>query len=290
MTLDIEQSRDLTRRAIDNLLIEIDIELQKPIENHDEFAAREQRIKQRLTGPPFLAGATGLSDLASPVVSIALPTHNRAACIGDAISSVQAQSFTDWELIIVDDGSVDNTADVVAPYLDDSRIRYIAQAFAGHSASRNRALERARGALVAYIDSDNLWYPNFLEAAVVALAAFQDCDVIYGALVSERHLEIPRTILFQDFDRESLLHNNFIDLNTIVHRRSLTQAHGGFDEELTRLVDWDLLLRMTKDKPARRVPVLAALYRTVDDRRVEDIYPFEPNAAAIRRKWSGEPT
>ena len=291
MTIVIDHDHiELTRSGIDNLLFAVDTDLKLPIEDHDEFRAREERIKRLLTAPSSLAVAASDSDFPLPVVSVVLPTRNRAACIGEAIASVQAQSFANWELIIVDDGSTDNTADVVTAYLADPRIRYLAQDFSGHSAARNRALEQSRGALIAYIDSDNLWYPHFLEAAVAALAAYPDCDLVYGALVSEKHLASPRTILFEDFDRGRLLRSNFIDLNTIVHRRSLTQAYGGFDEELTRLVDWDLVLRMTKDMPARRVPVLAALYRTLDDRRVGDIYPFEVNAAAIRRKWSSDAT
>jgi hypothetical protein len=141
---------------------------------------------------------------------------------------------------------------------------------------------------VAYLDSDNLWYPNFLAAAVTVLRAYPDCDCIYGALVSKEHVEPPRTILFERFDRGRLLRENYVDLNTLVHRRTLTETHGGFDESLDRLVDWDLLLRFTQDKPARRVPVLAAHYRIVDDLRVSVTRPHAPNFEAIRRKWHSE--
>jgi hypothetical protein len=142
----------------------------------------------------------------------------------------------------------------------------------------------SRGALTAYIDSDNVWYPHFLDAVVVAVAALPEVDCVYDALVTKAHPN-SKGILFDDFDRVRLLLGNFIDLNTVVHRRSLTEIYGGFDEALDRLVDWDLLLRFTQDKPAQRVPVLAAHYRVVDDRRVSVTRPFEPNHSAIRRKW-----
>jgi glycosyltransferase involved in cell wall biosynthesis len=261
--------------------------------DHDDYGLRVEQIKRLITAPSFLTGAKiysktyseTYSDLAPPAVSIVLPTRDRAGCIRDAITSVQAQSFPNWELIIVDDGSRDNTSDIVAEFLVDRRLRYVAQDFSGHSAARNHALRLSRGELIAYIDSDNLWYPHFLDAAVTALALFYDVDCVYGALVTDVHFAPPRTILFDDFDWDRLLRGNYIDLNTIVHRRTLTETYGGFDEGLDRLVDWDLLLRLTRDKPARRVPVLAAHYRIVDDQRVTVTRPLEPNYAAIQRKW-----
>jgi glycosyltransferase involved in cell wall biosynthesis len=279
-------SRDeILRHNICAFLAEIDAELASLAIDQENFSARLDEIKRLMVAPPFLTDGTAASDLPPPVVSVVLPTRNRAGVIHDAIASVQAQSFANWELIVVDDGSRDNTSDVVSEFLADPRIRYVAQDFSGHSAARNCALRLSRGSLVAYIDSDNLWYPHFLSAAVAVLTSFQDVDFVYGALVSEAHFEHPRTILFEDFDWERLLRQNYVDLNTVVHRKTLTEAYGGFDEMLNRLVDWDLLLRLTRDKPARRVPVLAAHYRVVDDQRVSVTCPFEPNYAAIQRKW-----
>jgi len=214
-----------------------------------------------------------------------LPTRNRAGSIGEAIASIQAQSFKNWELIVVDDGSLDNTSEVVDAFSADRRIRHFYQGHSGHSAARNFGLRLSASPLIAYIDSDNLWYPQFLDAAVAALAAFQDVDCVYGALVRDAHHEPSRPILFDSFDWDRLLCGNYVDLNTVVHRRSLIEAYGGFDEGLDRLVDWDLLLRFTRHKPARRIPVLAAQYRIIDDQRVSDTRLFEPNYIAIRNKW-----
>ena len=284
-----DQARDEDlRRDIETLLTDIDAELARTGAAGDESDAGIEQLKERMSAPPFLTKAACGCALPSPAVSVVMPTRNRASVIGEAIASVQAQSFTDWELIIVDDGSSDGTDGTIASFLSDPRIRYVAQEFSGHSAARNRALRQARGTLVAYLDSDNLWYPNFLAAAVTVLRAYPDCDCIYGALVSKEHVEPPRTILFERFDRGRLLRENYVDLNTLVHRRTLTETHGGFDESLDRLVDWDLLLRFTQDKPARRVPVLAAHYRIVDDLRVSVTRPHAPNFEAIRRKWHSE--
>ena len=277
---------DVVRREIQALLAEVDAELAGLVRGESDFEERAERIKQRLTAPEFLNGAASHPDLPAPIVSIVLPTRDRAAFIGDAIESVQAQSFANWELIIVDDGSRDRTSELVAAFLPDRRIRYVVQDASGHAAARNHALRLSRGGLIAYIDSDNLWYPHFLDAALAALAALPEVDCVYGALVTEAHPQAPRSILFEAFDWDRLLRANYIDLNTIVHRSSLTETYGGFDEALDRLVDWDLLLRMTQDNPASRVPVLAAQYRVVDDRRVSVTSPFQSNYDAVRRKWS----
>jgi glycosyltransferase involved in cell wall biosynthesis len=280
-----QPGNDVVRREIQASLAEVDAELAGLVRGVSDFEERAERIKRRLTAPEFLSGAASHPDLPAPIVSVVLPTRDRAASIGDAIESVQAQSFANWELIIVDDGSRDRTSDLVAAFLPDRRIRYVVQDASGHAAARNHALRLSRGGLIAYIDSDNLWYPHFLDAAFAALVALPEVDCVYGALVTEAHPQAPRTILFEAFDWDRLLRANYIDLNTVVHRSSLTETCGGFDEGLDRLVDWDLLLRMTRDKPASRVPVLAAQYRVVDDQRVSVTSPFQSNYDAIRRKW-----
>jgi glycosyltransferase involved in cell wall biosynthesis len=118
--------------------------------------------------PP--GAAQRVNQMPSPIVSVILPTRDRAHCVADAIASVQAQHFTDWELIIVDDGSLDDTASVVEPFLDDRRIHYVEQAASGSCAARNHGQRLARGGLIAYLDSDNVWYPGFLSAAADTLA------------------------------------------------------------------------------------------------------------------------
>ncbi len=274
------------RKAIDRTLAEIDTVLACPVEDHDTYRAGIASVKQRLLAPAFLGGAPDAPVLSFPVVSVVLPTYNRSGPLGNAVASVQAQSFRNWELLIVDDGSTDGTAKAVDRFLADRRIKYFHRHHAGHAAARNYGLGRSAGPLIAYIDSDNLWYPHFLETAVAVFRACRDIDCVYGALVSHAHLPAPRTILFDAFDRERLLAGNFIDLNTLVHRRTLIEVCGMFDEKLDRLVDWDLLLRFTRHKPAYRIPVLAAQYRTLDDQRVTLTRPLGPNDVAIRRKWT----
>lgn len=223
------------------------------------------------------------------VVSIVMPVRDRAALVGDAIESVIAQRYPHWELIVVDDGSEDDSAATVSHYLHDTRIRLERIEPAGAAAARNHALQRAQGELIAYLDSDNLWYPGFLDAAVAALDAEATTALVYGALASTSH-GLPGAILFEDFDLARLQQENYIDLNTVVHRRELYARLGGFDEGLTRLIDWDLLLRYTADDRAHALPVLAARYRCADAKRITDTVPAGPNWLRIREKHDPLPT
>jgi glycosyltransferase involved in cell wall biosynthesis len=115
----------------------------------------------------------------APLVSIVLPTHNRGAFLADAVESVRAQSYTDWELLIVDDGSTDGTLASVPP---DPRIRVIARPHTGNVAAvRNAGLDNARGAFIGFLDSDDRWRPDKLARQLARLDARPDCGWCYGA-------------------------------------------------------------------------------------------------------------
>ncbi|GAB0120229.1 hypothetical protein Acid7E03_43010 [Acidisoma sp. 7E03] len=228
--------------------------------------------------------------LPDPAVAVILPTYNRRAILGDAIASVQAQSFRSWELVIVDDGSSDDLTVTLDPFLADPRIRMVRQPRGGAAAARNRGLVETSAPLIAYIDSDNVWYPNFLARAVDCLAREPEVDLVYGALVTDDHNLDQTRILWSPFDRGALLAGNFIDTSSLVHRRSLVDAYGGWDAALRRLLDWDLVLRYTVDKPAKPIPVIAAHYRRCDDERITSLVPYGPDDIVIRNKWFPPPS
>lgn len=225
----------------------------------------------------------------SPAVSVIMATRGRASVIANAIRSVQAQMFPDWELIIVDDGSADHRAPELGPFLADNRISIHAQPADGAPAARNRGLELARGSLIAYLDTDCTWFPGFLAAAVATFDENPAPGMVYGALVTDAHKLDGTRILFEPFDRAKLLQQNFIDLNVLVHRRALTSRYGNFDSDLTRLQDWDLILRYTADAPALQVPVLAATYGSILPDRIGRLVPTGENFFKIRRKWRAIP-
>ncbi len=118
----------------------------------------------------------------TPLISVILPTFDRADLLSRSISSVLAQTFTDWELIVIDDGSTDNTAEVVAAWQQQSaQIRYVRQANQGVGAARNRGVAEARGEYIACLDSDDEYRPTHLETRLELLR--QDgLDLIQGGV------------------------------------------------------------------------------------------------------------
>jgi Glycosyl transferase family 2 len=228
--------------------------------------------------------------LAPPAISVITPTFNRTPFLLDAVASIIGQSLARWELIIVDDGSTDDTEAAVAPFLKDPRIRYFRQEHAGCSAARNRGLREARAGLVTFLDSDNLYFPGFLAAAVAAFDKEPDISIAYGILATRHHSHDQTELLFNRFDRAALVVNNYIDANTIICRKLAVDRVGGFDESLERLEDWDLLLRLTADTPARALPVLAAYYRVVDKIRMTDVVPEQPALDRIAKKLASAST
>ncbi len=216
------------------------------------------------------------------LVSIILPTRNRAGTLTRAINSVLMQSYANWELIIIDDGSTDDTAQVMKAYRAERRIKYLRHAPRGAAAARNVGLRTARGALVAYIDSDNDWDRAYLEFMVPAFAD-AEIDCAYGKLLL--HEGAAPRVLFEPFDRAALLKANFIDINVFIHRSALFKSLGGFDEELKRLVDWDLILRYTETRSAVPVENATVNYRFDGGSRITEGEMFSPAYRRIRAKW-----
>lgn len=203
----------------------------------------------------------------SPRVSIIMATCNRAPVIGDAIRSVQAQDFEDWELLVVDDGGSDDTAAAVAAFAD-RRIRLLRSPVRrGPAAARNQGLEDAKGKLIAYLDSDNWWADRYLRVMVEALETAGGDRPGYAAQEvlqyrqTDRGTAIDRLgIRFEPFDLERLEKRNYIDLSVFMHPRDMARRHGGFDPSLRRLNDWQLIIRYARAKTPIAVPEVLGTY------------------------------
>ena len=234
---------------------------------------------------PGFGGGAAASTGPPPLVSVTMPAYNRARLAPVAIASVVAQSMTNWELFVIDDGSQDDLEAAVRPFLADSRIRLIRQAHRGSAAARNEALRRARGSIVAHLDTDNVWTRDYLLEATAALQANPDVDLVYGALATDDHGLDQRCFLFRPYDRKTMMEYNYIDINVVAHRTALYEKYGGFDETLDRVIDWDLLLRYTRDKPPLAIPFLAARYGAADPKRISSEAVYGPNWVRIKQKW-----
>jgi radical SAM protein with 4Fe4S-binding SPASM domain len=212
--------------------------------------------------PPVVLPET----LIPPRVTVVMPAWNRAHCIGVAIDSVFAQSFRDFELVVIDDGSRDDLEGAVARYRSDPRFRLIRIPHSGVAAARNTGIRVARGAFIAYLDTDNAWRPLFLEHVLAAVdAAGPECLIAYA--VAQIHEEgpaphpFPSKALGSPFRLRGMLAANLIDQNTVVHAKSCWTLVGGYDESLRRLVDWDFLARVTTRFDPVFVPEVLVDYR-----------------------------
>ncbi len=191
--------------------------------------------------------------MSNPKVSVVLPTYNRAQYLDRAISSVLNQSYSDFELIIVDDASTDDTEKVVRSFKDD-RIRYIRNTKnLGGAEARNIGISMSKGKFIAFQDSDDYWLPDKLEIQMKAFEeAEPDVAVVYTAFkkkTGNREIIIPPPEVKKKegyIYKELLYHVNFIGTPTAVVRKKVLQEIGGFDKRFPRLQDWDLFLRIAK--------------------------------------------
>ena len=222
----------------------------------DPAAAEAWTVALRAT-PLVKAGSTG------PVVSVVMPTRNCLQLLPAAIESVIAQSYSHWELIVVDDGSTDGTTDSLRAHFTDPRIRLLATGGVGVSGARNAGLAEARGELIAYLDSDNTWMPEYLELMVSEFARSNAASV-YAVLKVREKPGAPGWYRAQPFDYRRLTFSNYIDLNVFMHRRELYSRLGGFDVSLRRVVDWDLILRYVRDDPVSFAYFVGAEYDNSD--------------------------
>ncbi|WP_052714946.1 rhamnan synthesis F family protein [Paracoccus sp. S4493] len=227
--------------------------------------------------------------------SIIMPTRNRSWCISAAIGSALRQTHQNFELIIVDDGSDDDTAEVVrrdfGAQLDSGTIRYVKlDAPIGVCAARNVGLAHARHDWVAYLDSDNQLRPNFLSVMANSIIERPDRDCFYGQII---FVETGR-VIGRPYLRKEMIGGNYIDLGVFVHRRSLVQRFGGFDLDLRRLVDWDLILRYTAHQEPVFLPRVFLDYS--DDKegqgsdRISVRESFLRAKVAVHSKHSPRPT
>jgi glycosyltransferase involved in cell wall biosynthesis len=184
-----------------------------------------------------------------PTVSVIMPAYKVEPYIGEAIESVIAQTYTDWELIVVDDGSPDESGTIAASYAAcDRRIRVARQENGGLSAARNHAIRLSRGELIAILDSDDLWQPSFLAAQAALLQQHPEIDIVTGNawnLGSWRN-GTPWRAYGDSRPRPTLL-DILRDEETVfimsVIRRHVFDAIGGFDESLRSNEDYHFWLR-----------------------------------------------
>jgi glycosyltransferase involved in cell wall biosynthesis len=184
--------------------------------------------------------------MSTPVVSVVLAARNEAASIGDAIGSIREQTFESWELIVVDDGSTDDTRAIVEA-LGDPRIRVLARDASGLPHSLNAGLRVARAPFVARQDADDLSLPERFERQVALLTARPDVGVVGSAWIEVNGEGVrvrPRARVVTGPVNDVLARFNPITHTTAMFRRELVERLGGYDERLPYAADYELWLRI----------------------------------------------
>jgi len=222
------------------------------------------------------------SDEDSPLVSVITPVFNGATWLAESLDSALAQTCSSLELIVVNDGSTDDSlAIALARARTDGRIRVIDQANAGLPAARNRALKEARGAYLALLDADDAWLPNHLLLAMEAFEHDPDLGLVHANIerVDSHGIQIgiPRRNWSQDLDAfEALaLRHEHVSCPTAVFSRAALDMVGGFDPRFTGLgcEDRDLWLRIAARFRIRYIDEVTARYR---------VHPASMSAASER--------
>jgi glycosyltransferase involved in cell wall biosynthesis len=201
-------------------------------------------------------------------VSVIIPTRNRAAMLKQAIDSILAQSEPVREIIVIDDGSTDNTLDVLRSY--DSKIRLFSQCQGGPSAARNRGFREAVGEWIAFLDDDDVWLETKIEKQMAIAAKHPEAGLIYcGDLLMDGPLQKVlrnRTALAENRGDvfEHLLLGNFIYTSCVIVRREAIRRAGDMDLKLRFAEDWDLWLRIAAFNTVEVVSEPLVLYRWAD--------------------------
>ncbi len=225
------------------------------------------------------------------VVTIVLPAYNASEYLAETLNSVLSQTFQDFELLVIDDGSTDNTTDIVGDFCQrDSRIRLISQKNQGVSVARNTGIKMAQGEFIAFIDSDDLWLPNKLAKHVQHLGANPNLGLSFARVEfmsfdgkSTRNYSNPRlvNITAKDLYEE----NAAVTPSNAVIRRTALQQVGGFDGELSGAADAELFLRVKcHGWQVEGINEVLVLYRTSLGGMSSQLYKMEEDWNRLSQK------
>jgi len=205
--------------------------------------------------------------MAKPVVSVIMPAFNREKYIAESIKSALSQSFKDFELIIIDDGSTDKTFQIAKSFEKDPRVRVVKnEKNLGIAKTRNRGLELAKADLIAPLDSDDVWLDeNKLRKQVEFLQINKDYCLLGGGIMhidtDSKHV---KKVLFPVYDsviRKIILQFNPFPQSTLLYRRSVALECGGYSSEYKVADDYDLWLKMGLKYKFTNIPQILAGYR-----------------------------
>lgn len=227
---------------------------------------------------------------ALPRITVVIPCYNQAHYLVESIQCVLDQTLKEFEIIVVDDGSTDDTTQVVARF--GGVVRCVRQENKGLAAARNAGIQAARGEFVGFLDADDLWLPNFLQVLTPILEHEQYLGAVYcgSQFIDSRGYPLPQTIT-RTYPADQL-HNvltggDFFPAHSVLVRRSVFQEAGLFDESLNASEDWDLWLRISARYRFAGVPNILALYRMHGNNMSRDLERMLESQRQVARKHFG---
>jgi len=217
----------------------------------------------------------------TPAVSVIIPTYNREGVIGRALHSVLNQTYQDFEIIVVDDGSTDSTNKIVESF-QDSRIRYIRHSFKmGAAAARNTGIKASNSEFIAFQDSDDEWLCDKLKKQMTLFSKLNNnIGVVYTGFLrvdSNEAIYFPSKKTKKNGNiLQALLNGNFITTQAAIIRRECFDKTGLFDEALPRFQDWDLFIRIAKNYEFCCIdePLLMVFHSSVSITSNDDYIPI----------------
>ncbi|MFO7653430.1 MAG: glycosyltransferase [Candidatus Krumholzibacteriia bacterium] len=222
-------------------------------------------------------------------MTVVIATYNQGRYVGMAIRSILDQDYPCLELIVVDDGSTDETPAVLEEFVDDPRVRILRQPNQGQTIAKNRGCREARGKYLGFCDGDDFWLPGKLGTQVPIMEADEGIAVVYGESrwIDSEGREVPtyRAKRYSGQITAQLLIENFITFPTVLVRRSAFEDLGGFDERLTMSIDYDLWLRMSVAHGFRYIPQVFACYRIWDGQMSARVEERLRNAMALLERF-----
>lgn len=237
---------------------------------------------------------------ANPLVSVVIPSYNHARYLEGAIRSALQQTYDNCEIIVVDDGSTDDTKEVVAKYAD--RVRYIWQENQGLSAARNAGIRAAEGQLIGLLDADDLYEPQFIATLTSVLMSDPEMDAVYCKCITvdAENNPLPQRIgqiVPPDQLHRTLLNGGFFPPLCMFARKYCYEELGLFNRSFQGCADWDMWLRMSARYNIAGVDEVLARYRVVQDSMSHDhrhmlddrtrvLHEYFPDEPADRSRWT----
>lgn len=227
-----------------------------------------------------------------PPVSVVVTTYNYAAYLPQAIDSVLAQQYDEYEVIVVDDGSTDDTADVVRRYLGHPQVRYVRRPNGGQASAKNLGVRLAVGEYVAFLDADDVWRPDKLRKQIPLFASRPDVGIVFARCVRIDKTGVPRgepgLPLHRGWVTRQLFIENFIPFSSSVVRRECFTRVGMFDERLAMAIDYDLWLKVSLRYQVDYCDEILVLYRTGHGHMSENVEKRLECASFVARRFMHE--